>query len=156
MRVHEALPKFGEMWEAETSMKNQNCISRMALLGGNHLQRVLSLVGEGPTDPPLIETLRHRLWSCFSSWGLFTFTNPSEPSWSMVHFSLRVKNMLSFTPSHFGKQKKKKKNEAIISFFGSKSICCVSVLCLLQIIATIYEAFISGMYLPLSSVFCEL
>lgn len=52
--------------------------------------------------------------------------------------------------------KKKKKNEAIISFFGSKSICCVSVLCLLQIIATIYEAFISGMYLPLSSVFCEL
>lgn len=40
----------------------------------------------------------------FSIWGLLAFTNHGEPSWSMIHFSLWVKNILNLTPSLWRKE----------------------------------------------------
>lgn len=62
----------------------------------------------------------------FSIWGRLTFTNHSEPSWSMIHFSLWVKNILNFTPSLWRKEIEHKSYNAFfwkeVSLLGTYAV----------------------------------
>lgn len=96
--VCESLPKFGEVWEAVTSMTNQ---SQYFEDGSARRESFADSVVSRERRAHRLIPIRNLLTQAvimFLIWGLLAFTNHSEPSWSMIHFSLWVKNILNFTP----------------------------------------------------------